>query len=128
MVDKEKVAVMTKAARDEKRNHRKTAPAAEFFMFDYVLLQVIKGVLAVTLLYMALAGCYLLCTVEQWITTSTIYDLIAIGLYLGRIYGVVVLVSVLFLSLIYSLRYVQAKRNLKVRQMTYQELDRYYEE
>lgn len=126
MVDKAKVAVMTKAAREEKRNHRKADPAIRYFMYDYVLMQVIKGVIAVTFFYAAVAACYLLYTMEQWITQSTIDDLIHIFMRMGIIYGGVVLISVIFLSLIYSLRYMQAKKLVEKEERIYHHLMRFY--
>ncbi|MDD6213373.1 MAG: hypothetical protein PUB22_09580 [Clostridiales bacterium] len=127
MIDKEKVKIMTREAMLEKKNKKHGLPAQNFFMDDYISLQVIKGVIGTTLLYAVGVAVWLLYTMDSWINSYSLIQVWDVVIRLGILYLVILVISVAILIMVYSLKYFRAGRLLKEQQYYLKKLSRYYE-
>ena len=127
MINKEKVVIMTKAAMEESRSGKRKRPAMDYFLEDYVGLQVVKGLIGVTLVYVLLVAAWGLYTADVWMISYTVEQLFDMGRQLLLLYLVVLVMSAVILILVYSLRYYQAKTMVKEEEYQLKRLVRHYE-
>ncbi|MCD8053189.1 MAG: hypothetical protein LUF00_03935 [Lachnospiraceae bacterium] len=126
MIDRDKVIAMTKAAMDDSKNRKKSSPAKNYFADDYVSVQVLKGILGMTVVYVLLVSCWALYTADVWMLYS-LERILEMGKYLGILYLCVLLATILILVLIYTLRYSQARRALREQQNDLRRVRNHYE-
>ena len=127
MINKEKVVMMTAAAMEEHRSGKRKRPATDYFPEDYVGLQVIKGLIGITMVYALLIGAWGIYTAETWLASYSYADLFDLGRRFLLLYIAVMVVSAIILLLVYSLRYYQAKTMIREEEAPLKKLCRYYE-
>ena len=127
MIDKEKVVIMTKAAMEETRSGKKKRPAVDYFPEDYVGLQVIKGLIGISVLYVLAAGAWALYTAESWLASYSYADLFELGKKFLLLYVIVMAMSAVILVMVYALRYYRARAMVKEEAHQLRRLCKYYE-
>lgn len=127
MIDREKVALMTGEAMEEKRNHRTAFPAAGFYMYDYVSFQVIKGILGISLFYIVVVAAWLVYTMDRWIGSLSMNGMKLILLHYCKLYILVVLISTAILIVVYILRWFRARDVLREQHTNLKLLKQYYD-
>jgi len=128
MIDREKVVIMTREAMEEKRNRRKVFPAADFFMYDYVSFQVIKGWIGITLFYVIAVAAWLVYTMDRWIGSLSIRGLGQIFLHYVKLYVLVIIISGAILIAVYTARWIRSRAILGRQHANLKKLNNYYDQ
>lgn len=126
MVNEDKIKLMTKLAVYEQGEGKKKLPIMQYFQSDYIIFNVIKTVLSVTVAY----GIILLtaCVVSSQYLMDNIHKM-SIEQLVGRIvFGYILILAVyLTISLIvYTKRYTEAKKSVKKYYNQLKKLNAYY--
>lgn len=113
MLNEERVVLMTRMAAYEQHKGKENLKINKYFRSDYLLLQMLKTILYITVSYVLLLGLYLLYHMET--LTENLYqmDLIAFVQRIVTVYCVCLVVSCVITYLVYSCRYLKAKKSLK---------------
>ena len=127
MINKEKVMIMTRAAMEESRSGKKKRPAMDYFPEDYVGLQVIKGLIGVTIMYAIAVAAWALYTSDQWLAYYSYVDLFEMGKRFLLLYVIVLAASAVILIMVYSLRYHRARSLVKEEAHQLRKLCKYYD-
>lgn len=113
MINEEKVKIMTKLAMYEQREGKKYLPISKFYRSDYVGQALIKNFFLISFGYvLALAGVgayfgeYLLENIHKM-------NLIRMGIYVILGYAAVVLAYSLLTYVMYTVKYVRAKKSVR---------------
>lgn len=128
MVNEEKIKLMTKLAVYEQGEGKKKIPVMQYFQGDYIIFNVIKTYLSITVAYglMLVIGC-VVCSqyLMENIQKMSIEQLIG-GAVLGHI-----LILALYLTIaliVYTKRYANAKKSVKKYYSLLKKLGSYYRE
>jgi len=123
MLNEEKVVLMTRLAAYEQNKGRENLKINKYFRSDYLLLQMLKTVLYTTFSFVLLLGLYLLYNLES--ITENLYqmDLIAFVQKIATIYAVFLVICCVVTYLVYSYRYLKAKKSLKEYMKNLKELN-----
>ena len=113
MLNEERVILMTKLASYEQKKGKKNIRINKYFRSDYLVMQMLKTLLCTTIAYVLMTGLYLLYHFEE--LTENLYqmDLIGFVKQIVMLYGVFLVVSCVITYLVYSYRYVKARKSLK---------------
>lgn len=113
MLNEEKVKLMARMAIYEKKPGRKAMKMTKYFQSDYVSWNMIKTVLAVTVSYLLMVGCWILYHMEYLM--ENLYTLDFAELIKNFLtYYVVLLVAYVVLSyIIYGVKYSMAMKSLR---------------
>lgn len=113
MLNEERVILMTKLASYEQKKGKKNIRINGYFRSDYLIMQMLKTILCSTIAYVLLLGMYMLYNLEAF--TENLYEMDLIGFVqkIIMIYGVFLAVSCVLTYLIYSYRYVKARKSLR---------------
>lgn len=113
MLNEEKVILMTKLAAYEQRKGKKSIRISRYFRSDYLALQMLKTLFYTTISYGIMFGLYLLYNFEN--LTENLYEIDLIGLVkqILMLYVVFVAVSCVVTYILYSYRYMKARKSLR---------------
>lgn len=113
MLNEERVILMTKLASYEQKKGKKNIRINRYFRSDYLIMQMLKTILCSTIAYVLLLGMYMLYHLEEF--TENLYEMDLIGFVqkIIMIYGVFLAVSCVLTYLVYSYRYVKARKSLR---------------
>ena len=113
MLNEERVILMTKLASYEQKKGKKNIRINKYFRSDYLVMQMLKTLFCTTIAYALMIGLYLLYHFEE--LTENLYqmDLIGFVKQIVMLYGVFLVVSCVITYLVYSYRYVKARKSLK---------------
>jgi hypothetical protein len=113
MLNEEKVILMTKLASYEQRKGKKNIQITRYFRGDYLAVQMLKTLLYATISYGIMLGLYLLYNFEN--LTENLYqiDLMGLAKQIIMLYVVMVAVSCVLTYILYSYRYMKARKSLK---------------
>ena len=113
MLNEERVILMTKLASYEQKKGKKNIRINSYFRSDYLIMQMLKTLLCTTIAYALIAGLYLLYHFEE--LTANLYqmDLIGFVKQIVMLYGVFLVVSCVITYIVYSYRYMKARKSLK---------------
>ncbi len=128
MVNEDKIKLMTKLAVYEQGEGKKKLPVMQYFQGDYIVFNVIKTFLSITIAYglilaigVVLSSQYLMENIQK----------LSIEQLAGRIIFGYILVQALYLTialLVYMKRYANAKRSVKRYYNQLKKLSSYYRE
>jgi len=123
MLNEEKVVLMTRLAAYEQNKGRENLKINKYFRSDYLLLQMLKTVLYTTFSFVLLLGLYLLYNLES--ITENLYqmDLIAFVQKIATTYAAFLVICCVVTYLVYSYRYLKAKKSLKEYMKNLKELN-----
>ena len=127
MLNEERIKLMTRMASFEENEGKKSISITEYFRSDYVGFHMLKTAGSVTLAFVLVVGIRLFCRLDEFI--SEFYETDFVGLAEGylREYLVVLLIYLLFAYILYSYRYTQANRDVKIYQKALKKLRSLYE-
>ena len=113
MLNEERVVLMTKLASYEQRKGKKNIRISRYFRTGYLLLQMLKTLLYATVSYAIMMGLYVLYNFEK--LTENLYqmDLVGFVKQIVMLYVVFVAVSCVFTYILYSYRYMKARKSLR---------------
>lgn len=113
MLNEERVILMTKLASYEQKKGKKNIRISKYFRSDYLVMQILKTLLCTTIAYLLLLGLYMLYHLEEF--TENLYQMDLVGFIqkIITLYGVFLVISCVLTYIIYSYRYVKARKSLK---------------
>ncbi len=114
MIDEEKIKLMTRMASFEANEGEKMIPITQYFRSDYVGLNMLKTAVGVTLSFLLVVGVWLFCQFETLIEEFYQTDFVSIARRFVNIYLVVLILYVVFAYVLYSYRYTQAKKHVRI--------------
>lgn len=113
MLNEERIILMTKLASYEQGKGRKNIRISKYFRSDYLILQILKTLFYTTIAYAILIGLYLLYHLET--LTENLYQMDLIGFVqkILMLYGVLMVVCCVITYIVYSYRYLKARKSQK---------------
>ena len=113
MLNEERVVLMTKLASYEQRKGKKNIRISKYFRTDYLLLQMLKTLLYATVSFALMLGLYVLYNFEN--LTENLYqmDLLGFVKQIVMLYVVFVALSCVVTYILYSYRYMKARKSLR---------------
>ncbi len=127
MVNEDKIKLMTKLAVYEQGEGKKTLPVMQYFQGDYIVFNVIKTFISITVAY----GIILLmaCVLGNQYLMENIHKM-SIEQIVGRVVFGYILVLAVYLTValvVYTKRYSEAKRSAKKYYNQLKKLSSYYD-
>lgn len=127
MVNEDKIKLMTKLAVYEQGEGKKTLPVMQYFQGDYIVFNVIKTFISITVAY----GIILLmaCVLGNQYLMENIHKM-SIEQIVGRVVFGYILVLAVYLTValvVYTKRYSEAKRSAKKYYNQLKKLNSYYD-
>ena len=113
MLNEERVVLMARLAAYEQSKGKKNIKINKYFRSDYLILQMLKTFLYMTISYVLLLGLYLLYNLETLMEELYQMDLVAFVQKIIMLYGVWMAAGFVITYLVYSYRYFRAKKSLK---------------
>jgi len=126
MIDEKRVRMMTHAARLQKKEGRSLFTAKSFFGGDFVVFQVIKTIIGITIAYGIVAGLWLMSRGEEFSTQYTIDQMLGSLKGILFIYILVLVASIVLTVIVYTRRYWNSKTSLSDYRTTIKKIDKYY--
>jgi hypothetical protein len=130
MIDERKTRMMTKLAIYEKTEGREDIRLSKYYKSDYVRLNILKTILQVTLGSVLILVLVILYKSEYLIEKAVTLDYAYIGRMIFAIYGTVLVVYVVAVTIGYSIYYEMSRKRLakyfkflKIMQKFYKEQD-----
>ena len=113
MLNEQRVILMTRLAAYEQRKGKKNMKICKYFRSDYLMMQMLKTLVCTTIAYAILTGLYLVYHLEE--ITENLYKMDLVGLIqqILMLYGVFVVVTCVLTYIVYSYRYLKARKKLK---------------
>lgn len=127
MLSEEKIKIMTNLAMFEKHEGKKIAPAYKYFKSDYVSGKLMRSFFGYTVSFILCLALWVLCFVEQWLTTMDFGTVLDYGMQIGVIYIAGLAIYLIISLVVYSKRYNNASRGIKVYLAKLKRLDKRYE-
>lgn len=128
MLNEERIKLMTRMASYEANEGKKNVAIGSYFRGDYISLQVIKSILHGTIAYLILFAMFIFYDFEVFMQDIYKMDLLAFGKRVLISYVIMVSVYAFISYLIYSYRYVKARRSLKCYYNNLKKLSKSYEQ
>ena len=128
MVQKKKVTVMTKLAIEESHHHRLGFISDHFWTSDYILGELWKSFLVITVGFGAVIAVWLWATSDTWTYEYHLADVWNLAVRILVWYGITVMCGLLIAFIFHMLRYLEAYRRRERIRRSYRELNRMYRE
>ncbi|MBQ4529731.1 MAG: hypothetical protein IJA36_03820 [Lachnospiraceae bacterium] len=128
MLNEDKIKVMTKLATYEQGEGKETLPIMQYFQGDYIIFNLIKAVISVTVAYVIIIAT--LCLIKGQYLMDNIHKM-SIEQLGGRIlFGYIVFLAVYITAalIVYYRRYVNAKNSVRRYYNQLKKLNSYYKE
>ena len=113
MLNEEKVILMTKLASYEKREGKANMSVSSYFRGEYISLHLLKAVIVSTISYFIGFGLYLLYYMEDLLENMYEIDFMLLAKNAISIYVVVVVVYCCLSYIVYTYRFVKAKKGVR---------------
>lgn len=127
MVNEDKIKLMTKLAVYEQGEGKKTLPVMQYFQGDYIVFNVIKTWISVTVAYGIILA--LACVLGSQYLMENIHKM-SIEQLAGRVVFGYILILAVYLTaalIVYTKRYSEAKRSVKKYYNQLKKLSSYYD-
>lgn len=112
MVNKEKVALMTRLALYEQGEGKTGLPMSKYYHSDYMALRLINSVIVTTLVYIMAVALIVLVNVEQFLEEVVTMDLQALGKNILIAYVVVLVINIVITYAIGNYRFKKHRKGL----------------
>lgn len=112
MINKNKVALMTKMAIYEQGEGRKSIPMSKYYKNDYLSLKIINSVIVVTLSFFLIIGLYVLVNFEKLLEEMVSMDLLEVGKQMLIGYVILIVISLVLTRFMYGKRFKQYRKGL----------------
>lgn len=127
MLSEEKIKIMTNLAMFEKHEGKKIAPANKYFKSDYVSGKMLRSFFSFTVSFILCLALWILCSIDQWISTMKLDSLLDYGMQIGVFYIAGLVIYLIISFAVFSKRYDNASRGRKVYLAKLKRLDKRYE-
>ncbi len=114
MLNEEKIRLMTKLSVYEEREGKNDIRLSNYYRSDYVRYQVLKTVLCGTIAFLIVIALVVLYNTEFLIQNALVLDYKNIITYGLTIYGLVMVIYILFTILLSSIRFRKSRKRLGV--------------
>ncbi len=114
MLNEEKIRLMTKLSVYEEREGKNDIRLSNYYRSDYVRYQVLKTVLCGTIAFLIVVALIVLYNTEFLIQNALVLDYKNIITYGLTIYGLVMVIYILFTILLSSIRFRKSRKRLGV--------------
>lgn len=114
MLNEKRIKLMTRMASYEANEGKKNESVARHFRSDYVGLEVLKAVICATLAYMIVFGVYIYYDFEELMLNIYKMDLLEFAGDILKKYVVFVVAYSVIVYIAFTVKYSQAKHNLKI--------------
>ncbi|MBQ4472879.1 MAG: hypothetical protein IJM26_06575 [Lachnospiraceae bacterium] len=114
MLNEEKIRLMTKLSVYEEREGKNDIRLSNYYRSDYVRYQVLKTVLCGTIAFLIVVALVVLYNTEFLIQNALVLDYKNIITYGLTIYGLVMVIYILFTILLSSIRFRKSRKRLGV--------------
>lgn len=128
MLNEERIKLMTRMASYEANEGKRNVAIGSYFRGDYISLQVIKSILHATIAYLILFVMFIFYDFEVFMQDIYKMDLLAFGKRVLISYVIMVSIYAFLSYLIYSYRYVKARKSLKCYYNNLKKLSKSYEQ
>lgn len=112
MLNKKKIALMTKMAIYEQGEGKKSLPMSKYYRSDYISLRIINTTIVVTIAFFLVAALAVLVNVEKLLDELVSMDLMKIGKNVLIAYIVVIVFHVAMTYFVYSYRFKKYRKGL----------------
>ncbi len=123
MLNEQRIILMTKLASYEAKEGKKSRKIANYFRSDYLSIQVLKAIVAATIVFGLVFGLYIFSDFEEFMQDIYKIDLVSFAKNILFYYVVFVIGYGVVCYLAGWYRYIMAKKSLK---LFYQNLKRLY--
>ena len=113
MINEEKIILMTKLAAYEKGEGKQTMAVGKYFRGDYISLHLLKTVISGTFAYLLAFGVYLLYSYEELLENLYNMDFAMFGRNVIYYYVVFIVVYGLVTYVVFTARFIKAKKSIK---------------
>lgn len=113
MLNERKVKLMTKLAMYEKDEGKHFMPATKFFAGDYISWNMIKSVIAITVVYFLGLGIWLIYNIEQILENIATLDYFAIIRYAVMLYIILLIGYSVISYIVYTIKYRRIVKSLE---------------
>lgn len=128
MLNEERIILMTKLASYEKREGRKNMKIAKYFRGDYITWNLLKSIICGTIAFLLGAGLYLLYFFEDLMENLYQIDFIVLAQNAVTIYVLFLGAYCLLTYVVYTSRFVRAKKSLKKYYTNLKKLNAMYQQ
>ncbi|MBQ7145446.1 MAG: hypothetical protein IJR95_01585 [Lachnospiraceae bacterium] len=126
MVQKDKLIIMTRLAMEEKKDSRLGFITRNYWFDDYMTLELWKAFFAVTITFGLTVLLGLIAYGDEWTVRYKIADVVNLGIYLLRIYLLVLVICLLLAALSHVWLYKKAYRKQEREKSRFRQLGRIY--
>ena len=112
MLNEEKIRLMTKLSVYEEKDGREDIRLSKFYRSDYVRYQLLKTILCVTIAFLIIVGLIILYNTEFLIENALLLDYQGLITYGLTVYGLVLVIYIVFTMLLSSLRFRKSRKRL----------------
>ncbi len=113
MLNEEKVILMTKLAAYEKNEGKQNMAIGKYFRGDYISLNLLKSVITATIAFFVGVGLYLLYNLENLMEQIYELDFMLIAKNTITIYVAFVVVYCCISYIVFTCKFVKAKKNIR---------------
>lgn len=113
MLNEERIKLMTRMAAYEEHEGKKCVSIGSYFRSDYIGLQVLKSIISATIAFGILFAGSVFYDFEMFMQDIYKMDMLEAGKRVLLIYAVFVIIYAIITYIVYSYRYVKAKKSLK---------------
>ncbi len=113
MINEEKVILMTKLASYEKNEGKRNMAIGKYFRGDYVSLNLLKSVISATFVFFIGVGLYLLYFIEDLMEQIYEIDFMLLAKNAITIYVAFVLIYCCISYIVFTCKFVKAKKNIR---------------
>lgn len=127
MLNEERIKLMTKMAAYEEHEEKKNLAIGSYFRSDYISLQVIKSIISATLAFVIGFGVFIFYDFEVFMQDIYKVDLLELGKDLLTSYLIFMGIYAVIAYIVYTYRYNNAKKSLKMYFNNLKHLSKLYE-
>ena len=128
MINEEKVAMMTKLAFYEKEEGKRARKITQYFRGDYVVVQIMKSVVAAFIIYGIVFGIYIFLDFDEFMQNIYKMDLVSYARNVLTYFAMFLACYVAFTFIHATVRYYMAQRSLRRYYQELKKLNAFYKE
>lgn len=113
MINEERIALMTKLASYEKGEGKRSMAVGKYFRGDYISLHLLKTVINGTFAYLLGLGLYLLYYFEDFLENLYNMDFALLARNIVYYYVVFIVAYGLLTYIVFTIRFIKAKKSIK---------------
>ena len=114
MLNEEKIRLMTRLSVYEQGEGKEDIRLSKYYRSDYIRYQILKTVLCGTIAFLIIIGLVILYHTEFLIQNALVLDYKSIATYALTVYGLVLVIYILFTILLSSIRFRRSRKRLGV--------------